>query len=42
MLQVSPGEVYVIVTTADDINSIAIGPALFDLNSRQSDHIGCD
>ena len=33
MLQVSPGEVYVIVTPADDINSIAIGPALFDLTA---------
>ena len=33
MLQVSPGEVYVIVTAFDDINSIAIGPAPFDLTA---------
>ncbi|MCG6202620.1 DUF4397 domain-containing protein [Psychromonas antarctica] len=33
MLQVSPGEVYVIVTPADDINTIAIGPALFNLTA---------
>lgn len=31
MLQVSPGEAYVIVTPVDDSNTIAIGPALVDL-----------
>lgn len=34
MLQVSPAEVYVIVTPAGDSNTIAIGPAFFDLTAN--------
>ncbi len=33
MLQVAPGEVYVIVTPAGDANTIDIGPALLDLTA---------